>query len=206
MLMLLAANGVNLHELLLKGCSLVRDGQLLEKATRSIRHLDLSWSGIRTLPRRINPTAILPAEDDWDTMLVDPEEEPVWPHMTSLKLSACDHLQRDSLSTFLTDTLPPSIHHLNLSDLSPYVISKHALHKLSVTSSYKSAQPTSLQIIDLSRIDILTVQDIQHFSSHWSSKRNEQQPSIRIKHTAILESDDPAGYRQFIRFLSGGLP
>lgn len=166
MLCQLAGQGVKLERLILKGCSRIHDGKALADATPHLKYLDLSWSGVRSLPSSRK-----------------------WPNLQSLNLSACDHLSRDSLQTFLATSLPTKLTELNLSSIAPHILSLETLYHL--------RPPCTLHSVDLSRLDQLTKQDVRLLTERWSRFAR-----VEIKHTALLETDDREGWRAFISLLA----
>ena len=217
MLLGLTENNVALQELSLKGCRRIRGGAVLAQATASVQVLDLSWSGLSTLPTSIHlepiaPASIVPEEDWSDDTLVEPAPEPVWPNLRSLNLTACDRLLPTSLATFLTsnDTFPSQLQTLNLSRLTERqlplpVLSHLALTVPTVSSSsmvVEKGPANALTELDLRMVDYLTVMDVENLVEQFAGRRAEGQ-AVKVQHSAVLRSNTYEGYMMYAQYLMG---
>ena len=145
-------------------------------------------------------------------------------NLRSLRLANCTSLSEKTLSGFLA-MLPGSIERLDLSRLDNVTFA--ALWGLRVG-------PSALREVRVVGIDHLTRRDVRRLKDHWAKQRREAwssdspdavsqctsestvaqlapestmshyQIDINIVHSAILESEDEEGYRQFIGEIANG--
>jgi hypothetical protein len=194
-----------LRTLRLRGCRRIRDGDWLAELVPHLEVLDLSWSGLRTLPLlegKSTPSYLVEASMDVDLAdlsddgtlvgsddtLVDDEVDvaPAWSKLRSLDLGACSYLDPASLSHFLSH-LPPSLSHLSLAHLGPHTLDLDHLLLSALANDCALA-------LDLRHCDGVTLVDV----------RALERRRVKVRHTAVLESDCLAGYRRFVDLVVHG--
>ncbi|SDA01525.1 BZ3500_MvSof-1268-A1-R1_Chr10-1g02753 [Microbotryum saponariae] len=191
----------SLRTLRLKGCRGVKDGAWLATALPKVETLDLSWSGVTSLPASVvgavTPLVELenellstsPGSDDsvdsgyysdlevssfFHCSSTKPRSS-IWPRLQHLSLSSCPHLTVTTIEAFLESAIPPNLRTLDLSHLP---LDHHTLAHLNLRPSDDSdPEPDShpLETIDLRG----------------------------ILHSAVLESDDEVDVRRFVEWVAG---
>lgn len=201
---MLAENGAleGIRELRLKGCRGVRDGEWLAGLLPSARIVDLSWSGLESLPSSCAETS----EDEEDGLstsptdsddsgffeleelasILPPKPRPTpFPALQSLSLSSLPYLPCSSLSQFLS-SLPPSLQTLDLSHLS-----------LSPSTLLSLHPSPSLRSVNLVGNDRLTRREVEGF------KGRKDWRKVEVKHSALLESEGEEDVRRFVEMVAG---
>ncbi|SGY19281.1 BQ5605_C014g07602 [Microbotryum silenes-dioicae] len=173
----------SLRTLRLKGCRGVKDGAWLATALPKVETLDLSWSGVATLPASVigaqAPLVELehellstwPGSDDsvdsgyysdlevssfFHCSSTKPRPS-IWPPLRHLSLSSCPHLTVATIQAFLESAMPSSLRALDLSHLP---LDHHILAHLNLQPSDNSnaeADLHPLETIDLRGVHAVTL-------------------------------------------------
>lgn len=199
-LALLASNGAleRVQELKLKGCRGVQDGEWLAGVLPRAKVIDLSWSGLATLPSRcgcadeedlMSQLSVSPTSSDDSgffevSSLSDCPAPPAFPSLESLSLSSSPYLPTAALSAFLS-SLPPTLVALDLSHLS---LTPSLLRQLAV--------PPSLRRLKLIGNDRLTLGAIEGAKRTWRKE-------LEVSHSAVLESEEVEDVRRFVEMVAG---
>ncbi|KAK4051011.1 hypothetical protein OIV83_003140 [Microbotryomycetes sp. JL201] len=188
----------------LKACRGVHDVALLASDLPELESLDLSWSGVATLPTtcgNADEDATLndfesPDSDDSGFFDIIPSSKyspnsksptpPPFQQLRHLSLSSVFCLSTSSLLEFLND-LPPTLQTIDLSYL--------ALTRTTLASVVLPAK-LRLDSIDLTGNDRLTMVDITHLERQWGDK------VARIEHGPLLESEEEDDVRRFVQMLA----
>ncbi|SCV73929.1 BQ2448_6359 [Microbotryum intermedium] len=216
----------NIRTLRLKGCRGVQDGNWLATALPKVETLDLSWSGITSLPASmpslvggVTPLVELedelmstsPGSDDsvdsgyYSDLEVlsffhcSPSKHPtsIWPQLLHLSLSSCPYLTIPTIQAFLELAIPPNLRTLDLSHLP---LDHHTLAHLNLRHSDDSRSESDshpLEMIDLTGVHALTLSSIRGLERRWAAQQ------VKILHSAVLESDDEVDVRRFVEWVAG---
>ncbi|KAM0790072.1 hypothetical protein ACM66B_005400 [Microbotryomycetes sp. NB124-2] len=196
-------------QLRLKACRGVHDVASLASDLPDVELLDLSWSGVASLPS--NCGDVLHQEDltdssptDFDSLNSDDSgffdivpsdldsKRSVGPtpfqRLRHLSLSSVFYLPTSSLSLFLNN-LPPSLQSLDLSYLA---LTRSILASINLPPSSEF----KLQTLDLTGNDRLTMIDIAELKDKWGDKVE------KIDHGPLLESEEEDDVRRFVEMLA----
>lgn len=202
-LALLASNGAleRVQELRLKGCRGVQDGEWLAGVLPRAKVVDLSWSGLATLPSGCGQATDDANEDLLSQVSASPTSSddsgffelspaspcpspPPFPSLQSLSISSLPYLPSAFLSEFLS-SLPPTLIALDLSHLS---LTPSILRQL--------VAPSSLQRLKLTGNDRLTLSTIEGMKRVWGKQ-------VEVSHSAVLESEEVEDVRRFVEMVAG---
>ncbi|ORY77267.1 hypothetical protein BCR35DRAFT_305575 [Leucosporidium creatinivorum] len=195
-------------EIRLKGCRGVRDGDWLASVLPRAEVVDLSWSGLASLPEGCGSGSAevdSPSEheselsssptdsndsgffelDNLAFLLPSKARLTPFPSLQHLSLSSLPYLPAPSLSSFLS-SLPPTLQHLDLSHLS---LSPSLLRSLIPTKELSS--------VDLVGNDRLTKREIQLL------KASREWRCVEVRHSAVLESEGVEDVRRFVEMVAG---
>lgn len=198
----------HVRHLHLKGCRGVRDGAWLSTALPNVETLDLSWSGIDSLPESMDAVTITKSsgsdsvespfivnpDDSGFFDLVPVKNSPPWPRLRRLSLSSLPYLPRASLLSFVA-SLPATLEFLDLSHLGLGTRDVRALCSGWATCS-------ALETVDVSGNDGLTLSCIEQLRRP-TPHGDTTQRAIRVVHTAVLESEAEEHVRRFVQMVAG---
>lgn len=177
-----------LQELRLRGCRSVRDMASLAEFMPSLRVLDLSWSGVTTLPT----------------------SEHTLPMLKQVSLSCAPILSYRAIADFIS-AVASSIEVIDLSHIGIPLEYLRAIFSLFLPLSSVPPLSTSLacvgggcgkrekkplRTIDLRGIDLLTRADVR-------ALREMLGPAVEVRSNAVLESDEIDDIRRFVGLWTG---
>jgi hypothetical protein len=163
-------------------CRLLCDVGALARNCPNLEFVDFSWSGVRRLP-----------------------SDPSWPRLRQISLSGCLLPGAELERVFAR--LPDSVQWLSLSDLGQ--LSRQSLMRL---AQKRPPRLVSLDVTGCCQLTLLDLVTFQLLVSDQAAREGEDVGSawqrlkdspVAIAHSAILETDDEAGYRKFVHLVAG---
>lgn len=196
----------------MKGCRDVRDWDTLSRQLPRLARLNLSWSGIMTLPCTAdddrNDCREPSASNDsgfFELADLDDAAEEVlksactpFQSLRHLSLSSTPALTAITLASFIA-YLPPLLESLDLSHtgLLPHTLEPLTRSTLELNGDLGTPR---LARLNVRGNDALTLTDVRRLEQSWLRRTGYE---LQVKHTAVLESEGEDDVRRFVELVAG---